>query len=98
MPSTAKVNINIKNYKKMEKEIKELIRTNQNDVWRHINKRDELRNKMNFCSKHSFQEEVRIASLELTAMEGVIYEYEQMVKDLKIILKSYEEDIAASES
>ena len=82
----------------MEKEIKELIRNNENDLMRWTEKRDNLRNKIKFCSNHKFEEEVRISLSKLEAMEGVIYDYEQMIKDLKIILKSYQEDIAATES
>jgi len=77
----------------MEKEILELISINQEDLYRHINKRDNLRNKINFCSQHEFKEEVRIAGIELSAMDGIIYDYERFVKDLKIILKSYENGI-----
>ncbi len=80
----------------MEKEIKELIRNNENDLITHINKRDQLRNKANFCSLHKFEEEVRICFLQLNAIEGIIYDFEQMIKDLKIILKSYEKDITNS--
>lgn len=82
----------------MEKEILELIRTNQEDLYRHINKRDNLRNKVNFCSQHEFKEEVRIASIELSAIDGIIYDYEHFIKDLKIILKSYENGSKKTES
>ena len=82
----------------MEKEIKELIRNNVNDLMRWSEKRDNLINKIKFCSDHKFEEEVRISFSKLESMEGVIYDYEQMINDLKKILKSYQEDIAASES
>ena len=74
----------------MEKEILELIRTNQEDLYRHINRRDNLRNKINFCYQHKFEEEVRIANIELSSIDSVIYDYEHFIKDLRIILKSYE--------
>jgi hypothetical protein len=74
----------------MEKEIKELIRTNENDLLRWKDKRDNLRNKIKFCQDHKFEEEVRIALSKLEAMEGIIYDFENFIKDLKIIIKSYE--------
>lgn len=74
----------------MEKEIKELIRNNENDLNRWIEKRNNLRNKIKFCSDHKFEEEVRISLSNLSAMEGVIYDFENCLKDLKIIIKSYE--------
>jgi hypothetical protein len=74
----------------MNKEILELIITNENDLYRHINKRNNLRNKINFCSQHEFKEEVRIANIELSAIDSIVYDYEHFIKDLKIILKSYE--------
>jgi hypothetical protein len=72
----------------MEKELKELIRTNKNDLYRYQNKRDDLRNKIKFCTDHCFQEEVRISLVKIDAMDMIIYDYEQMIKDLEIILKS----------
>jgi hypothetical protein len=76
----------------MEKEIKELIRKNENYLYRYINQRDELRNKVHFCSKHKFEEEVRIAQIHISAVDGIIYDFQQMIKDLKIIVKSFEKD------
>jgi hypothetical protein len=74
----------------MEKEILELIRTNENDLMRYTEKRDNLRNKIRFCFEHKFEEEVRVCNSELKHFEGIIYDYEHFIKDLKIILKSYE--------
>ncbi|MFC5683820.1 hypothetical protein ACYE2N_01635 [Flavobacterium sp. MAHUQ-51] len=82
----------------MEKEIKELIRTNENDLNRWINERNNLRNKIRFCSKHKFEEEVRIAQSELKHFEGIIYDYENCIKDLKILVKSYEKSSSETES
>ena len=77
----------------MEKVILELIRKSKNDLYRHINKRDNLRNRINFCSQHDFKEEVRVANLELSAIDGIIYDYEHFIKDLEIIIKSYENEL-----
>lgn len=74
----------------MYKELKELIRTNENDLNRWIEKRNGLRNKIRFCFEHKFEEEVRIANSELKHFEGIIYDYEQFIKDLKILSKSCE--------
>ena len=82
----------------MEKEIKELIRNNENDLMRWTEKRDSLRNKIRFCFEHKFEEEVRICQSELKHFEGIIYDYEQFIKDLEIILKSYKESSIETES
>jgi len=82
----------------MEKEIKELIRTNQNDLMRWTEKKDSLRNKIRFCFEHKFEEEVRISQSELKHFEGIIYDYELFIKDLRIILKSYEKSSNETES
>ena len=76
----------------MEKEIKELIRKNKNYLQRFINERNDLRNKINFCSKHNFEEEVRVANLKLSCMDGIIYNYEQMIKDLEKLTSSTENE------
>ena len=73
----------------MEKELKELIRTNENDLNRWIEKRNNLRNKIRFCQEHKFEEEVRIALSKLEALEGIIYDFETFIKDLRIVIKSY---------
>ena len=73
----------------MVEEILETIRRNENDLIRWTKKRDDLRNKIVFCSEHKFEEEVRICLSELKHFEGVIYDYQSIIKDLKIILKHY---------
>lgn len=82
----------------MEKDLKELIRTNENDLNRWINERNNLRNKIRFCSQHKFEEEVRIAQSELKHFEGIIYDYENCIKCLKILVKSYEKSPSETES
>lgn len=72
----------------MEKEIKELIKTNENDLLRWNEKRDNLRNKIRFCQEHKFEEEVRIALSKLDSMDGIIYDFENFIKNLKIIIKT----------
>jgi hypothetical protein len=74
----------------MEKEILELIRKNEEDLRMYVNKRDNIRNKIRFCNSHDFKEEVRIANTELSSLEGIVYDYEKFIRDLKSILKSYE--------
>jgi hypothetical protein len=82
----------------MHKELKELIRTNENDLMRWKEKRDSLRNKIRFCFEHKFEEEVRIANSELKHFEGIIYDFESFIKDLKILSKSYEKSSSENES
>ena len=82
----------------MEKDLKEIIRQAENDIigWTKI--RDILRNKVRFCREHKFEEEVRITQSELKHFQGTIYDYEYFIKDLKIILKSYEKVSNEAES
>ena len=82
----------------MSKELKELIRTAENDLNRWIEKRNVLRNKIRFCSEHKFEEEVRISQSELKHFEGIIYDFESFIKDLKILSKSYEKSSSENES
>ena len=82
----------------MEKDLKEIIRQAENDIIGWTNIRDSLRNKVRFCSEHKFEEEVRITQSELKHFQGTIYDYEYFIKDLKIILKSYEKVSNEAES
>jgi len=82
----------------MYKEIKELIRTHENSLNRWIEKRNVLRNKIRFCLEHKFEEEVRVVNSELKHFESIIYDYEQFIKDLKILSKSNEKSSLETES
>ena len=75
----------------MENEILEAIQAEELTLNRYKVKRDALRDKIRFCTQHKFQEEVRVAVSELTHFESVLYEYESFVKNLRILVKSYEE-------
>lgn len=72
----------------MKKEILELIRINRNNLGRHISERDNLRNKIRFCSQHQFEEEQRIANIKLNACESIIYEFQEMIDKLSEIVKA----------
>ena len=74
----------------MEKELLKEIQSQENDLMRWVEKRDNLRNKILFCHQHKFEEEIRVAQSELKHFEGIIYDSEQFIKNLKIIIKSYE--------
>lgn len=76
-------------------QLKELIRNNKNDLNRWIEKRNNLRNKIKFCSDHKFEEEVRISRSNIASMEGIIYDFENCLKELEVILKAYEKDSIA---
>ena len=75
----------------MDKEILTEIKSFENDLMRWTEKRDNLRNKIRFCHQHKFEEEIRIAQSELKHFEGIVYDCEQFIKNLKIIVKSYYE-------
>lgn len=71
----------------MEKELKELIRKHENNLLRCVNERDELRNKIRFCSQHKFEEEQRVAQLKVNAMDMVIYDFKELIDSLKKLVK-----------
>mgnify|MGYP006381582177 FL=1 len=75
----------------MDIEILNEIKSFENDLMRWTEKRDNLRNKMKFCHQHKFEEEIRVAQSELKHFEGIIYDCEQFIKNLKNIVKSYYE-------
>jgi hypothetical protein len=70
----------------MEKELKELIRKNDNDLQRHERERDTLRGRMKFYSEHNLAEEKRIAHIKLQAIDGIIYDYRDLLKNLQKLL------------
>ncbi len=71
----------------MTAEIQKSIKNFESDLVRSVNKRNDLRNKINFCHQHKFEEEIRVCQSELKHLEGLIYDCELFIKDLKNILK-----------
>lgn len=69
-------------------EIKDLIRKNKNTLVDLKNERSVFVNKVHFCSKHNFEEEVRIANLKLQSIDMIIFDYEKMINDLEKIINS----------
>jgi hypothetical protein len=70
----------------MEKQLKELIRKNDNDLQRHEKERETLRSKLRFYSEHNLEEEQRIAHIKLQAIDSIIYDYRFMLKELTKLL------------
>lgn len=70
----------------MQKELKEIIRKNDSDLMRWEYQRDRLRSKLKFYDEHKLEEEKRITSVKLQVTEGIIFDYRQMIKDLKKLL------------
>ena len=69
----------------MEKKLNEIIRKHENNLSRYVNQRNDLRNKIRFCSLHNFEEEQRISQLKVDAMDMVIYDFQFLIEDLKKI-------------
>ena len=82
----------------MDTEILKEIQSYENDLIRWIEKRDNLRNKIRFCHQHKFEEEIRIAQCELKHFEGIIYDCEQFIKNLKSIIKAHYKTSSKNES
>jgi len=49
---------------------------------------EKLRNKIDFCQDHKFQEETRIARIELNAIEMPSYKHGRIIKELQHILNT----------
>lgn len=74
----------------MEQEIKDILEKGLEDNFRLKERVDALRNKVKFCSDHKFEEEKRIALVELNAIEMPQYRQEKLLERLKEVLNSWE--------
>jgi hypothetical protein len=74
----------------MEQEIKNILEKGLEDNLQLKDKVDNLRNKIRFCSEHKFEEEKRIALLELSAIEMPQYRQEKLLERLQNLLNAWE--------
>ena len=73
----------------MEEKLKEIIEKALEDNLRLEEKISVLRNKINFCSTHKFEEEVRIARIELNAIEMPAYRQGKIIEELQSMLNDW---------
>jgi len=73
----------------MEEKLQDIINEADKDFNRSETKVSNLRNKIDFCIQHNFKEEVRIAGIELEAIEMIVYRQGQTIKDLKDLLNAW---------
>lgn len=73
----------------MEEKLKEILERAIEDNERLESKVEILRNKINFCSTHKFEEEVRIARIELNAIEMPSYKQGIVIKELQSLLNDW---------
>jgi len=73
----------------MEEKLQEIINEADKDWHRSETKVANLRNKIDFCIQHNFHEEVRIARIELEAIEMIVYRQGQTIKDLQSLVDSW---------
>jgi hypothetical protein len=74
----------------MEQEIKNILEKGLEDNLQLKDKVDNLRNKIRFCSEHKFEEEKRIALLELSAIEMPQYRQEKLLERLQNLLNAWQ--------
>jgi hypothetical protein len=70
-----------------KEKIKKLIDSNSYYFSIYKSDLEQLRNKRHFCRINKFEEEQRITDIKISACEKIIYDYEQMIKNLEEILK-----------
>jgi hypothetical protein len=73
----------------MEEKLQEIINDSKEDVERAETKVTNLRNKIDFCQRHKFKEEERIARLELDAIEMIVYRQSQTLKEFQGVLNAW---------
>lgn len=73
----------------MEEKLKEILERAIEENERLENKVEVLRNKINFCSTHKFEEEVRIARIELNAIEMPVYRQGKIIKEIQSLLNAW---------
>ena len=73
----------------MEEKLQEIINEADKDWHRSETKITNLRNKIDFCINHNFNEEARIARIELGAIEMIVYRQGRTIKDLQDLLNAW---------
>lgn len=73
----------------MEEKLKEIIEKAVEDNLRLEEKVSFLRSKINFCSTHKFEEEVRISRIELNAIEMPAYRQGKIIEELQSMLNAW---------
>jgi len=73
----------------MEEKMQNIINEADKDWHRSETKITNLINKIDFCIQHNFKEEVRIARIELDAIEMIVYRQGQTIKDLQDLLNAW---------
>jgi len=72
----------------MEKELKKIVANHIESINRYENQSNELLNTINFCTRHKFEEEKRIAQIKFNEISLIIYEYKQLANQvLEVINK-----------
>ena len=73
----------------MEEKLQEIIDDSKENVARAETRVTALRNKIEFCQLHNFNEEERIARLKLEECEMLTYRYGQTIKQLQDMLNAW---------
>lgn len=70
----------------MKEKLKQIIEKANEDNLRLEEKVENLRSKVKFCTDHKFEEEKRIALLELNAIDMPAYRQRKTIEDLQSLL------------
>jgi hypothetical protein len=74
---------------KMEEKIQEIVNDCQAYVFHEQTKVTNLRNRIDFCRLHKFEEEERVALIKLEVVGQVVYQYSQTLKGLQDTLDAW---------
>jgi hypothetical protein len=67
-------------------QLKEIVNRANEDCLRLEEKVEKLRSKVSFCTIHNFEEEKRIALLELNALDMVVYRQRKIISELQELI------------
>ena len=80
----------MENAVELRKSINELVVKHKQNYDRYDNIQNELLNTIQFCERHKFEEETRIARIKFTQINSIIYDYKCLlneVNELKRLIK-----------
>lgn len=74
----------------MEEKLKEMLERYEDIIERHETQVKKLVSKMDFCSAHNFEEELRIANIEYQALNMCVYRFREMHIEIREVLNAWE--------
>lgn len=73
----------------MEDKLQEILNDSLREIERYKSDRDKLISNIEFCDKHKFDEESRIARIKFDSINMIIYEWSDMHKKIQELLNKW---------